>query len=284
MMKSMKIWPAAMELALLLGLLVAGGCGRGDQASKQPPPREPETTPDVQAKIPEVVVKVRPSHEHAAFRERVAERTAMVSKQIAQRAFAQPVKDQKVLEAMRMVPRHVFVPQRYQGQAYADRPLQIGYGQTISQPYIVGYMTELLELDEESKVLEIGTGSGYQAAVAAELAGRVYSIEIIKALGESGRRRLKELGYKNVQVKVADGYYGWPEKGPFEAIIVTAASSHIPGPLIEQLKPGGRLVIPLGSAWRAQELVLLSKGADGTITSRGVMGVRFVPMVGKAQE
>jgi len=269
--------------ALGLGLLVAGGCGRADQVVEQPSPGQPETAPDVEVKKPQVG-QVRPSHEHPAFRERVAQREAMVSKQIAGRAFAQPVKDRKVLEAMRTVPRHAFVPERYQGQAYADRPLPIGYGQTISQPYIVGYMTELLELDEESKVLEIGTGSGYQAAVAAELAGQVYSIEIIKALGESGRRRLKELGYKNVQVKVADGYYGWPEKGPFEAIIVTAASSHIPGPLIEQLKPGGRLVIPLGSAWRAQELVLVSKGADGTLQSRGVMGVRFVPMVGKAQE
>ncbi len=282
-MNSIKIGPAAVELALLVGLVLAGGCGRGDRVVEEPPPSGPERAPDVEVKKPQVG-QVRPSHEHPAFRERVAEREAMVSKQIAERAFAQTIKDQKVLEAMRTVPRHAFVPERYQRQAYADRPLPIGYGQTISQPYIVGYMTEMLELDEESKVLEIGTGSGYQAAVAAELAGRVYSIEIIKALGESGRRRLKELGYKNVQVKVADGYYGWPEKGPFEAIIVTAASSHIPGPLIEQLKPGGRLVIPLGSAWRAQELVLLSKGADGTVTSRGLMGVRFVPMVGKAQE
>ncbi len=278
-MKSIKIcW-----LALGLGLLLAGGCGRADQVVEQPPPGQPETAPDVEAKKPQVG-QVRPSHEHPAFGERVSERKAMVSKQIAGRRFSQTVKDQKVLEAMRMVPRHAFVPQRYQRDAYADRPLQIGYGQTISQPYIVGYMTELLELDSKSKVLEIGTGSGYQAAVAAELAGQVYSIEIIKELGESARERLKKLGYNNVQVKVADGYYGWPEKGPFEAIIVTAASSHIPPLLIEQLKPGGLLVIPLGSVWRAQELVLLSKGADGTVTSRGVMGVRFVPMVGKAQD
>ena len=212
--------------------------------------------------------------------ERLEARMEMVERQIRRRG----VTDQDVLDAMERVSRHEFVPPQHQSRAYADHPLPIGYGQTISQPYIVGYMTELLELDEESKVLEIGTGSGYQAAVAAELAGQVYSIEIIKALGESGRQRLKELGYKNVQVEVADGYYGWPEKGPFEAIIVTASSSHIPEPLIEQLKPGGRLVIPLGSAWRAQELVLVSKGADGTLQSRGVMGVRFVPMVGKAQE
>ncbi len=278
-MKSIEIW----WLALGLGVLLAGGCGRDEKVSEQPSPEQPKRAPDVEPNKPQVQA-ARPRHDHPAFGERVAERKAMVSKQIAQRRFAQTVKDQKVLEAMRMVPRHAFVPQRDQRAAYADRPLQIGYGQTISQPYIVGYMTELLELDSKSKVLEIGTGSGYQAAVAAELAGQVYSIEIIKELGESAKERLKRLGYNNVQVKVADGYYGWPEKGPFEAIIVTAASSHIPGPLIEQLKPGGLLVIPLGSAWRAQELVLLSKAADGTVTSRGLMGVRFVPMVGKAQE
>ena len=208
----------------------------------------------------------------------------MVSSQIAMRMFAETVKDENILQAMRIVPRHAFVPSDYQAQAYADRPLPIGYSQTISQPYIVAYMTDILKLDLQSKVLEIGTGSGYQAAVAAELAQQVYTIEIIKELGESADQRLKDLGYSNIEAKVADGYYGWPEKGPFEAIIVTAASSHVPPALIEQLQPGGRLVIPLGSPWRAQELVLLTKEADGSVRSKGLMAVRFVPMLGKAEE
>ena len=274
-----------MLLMLVVMLAVAGGCGQSEQAVKPPKTDEPETSKDAKPIVTDTQVEPkRTRHEQPAFKERVAERENMVSSQIANRMFADAVKDEKVLQAMRIVPRHAFVPKDYQRQAYADRPLPIGYSQTISQPYIVAYMTELLKLSEESKVLEIGTGSGYQAAVAAELADQVYSIEIIKELGENAHARLEELGYDNVETKVADGYYGWLEKGPFEAIIVTAASSHVPGPLIEQLKLGGRLVIPLGSPWRAQELVLLTKQADGSVKSQGMMAVRFVPMLGKAQE
>ena len=276
------------RVMLCLTLLAAlGGCGRPEQVSETPPPPKDEPKPDQEiepstAETEEAVP--RPSHEAPAFGQRIAERNEMVSTQIADRPFAQPVKDQKVLTAMRTVPRHAFVSENYQTQAYADRPLSIGFAQTISQPYIVAYMTEMLKLNPEAKVLEIGTGSGYQAAVAAELAQRVYSIEIIKELGQTAGERLKKLGYKNVETRIADGYYGWTEKGPFDAIIVTAASSHVPRPLIEQLKPNGRLVIPLGSPWRAQELVLLTKQADGSVTSQGLMGVRFVPLLGKAQE
>ncbi len=268
---------AVIRLALLS--MLAGGCASTEQVDAPEPNSQPKQTQDAEPKVVEAEPP-RPKHEHAAFAQRVEERERMVHTQISNRG----VRSKAVLQAMRTVPRHAFVPHRYQGQAYADRPLSIGFGQTISQPYIVGFMTELLELNSTSKVLEIGTGSGYQAAVAAELANAVYSIEIIEELGENTKRRLKEIGYANVHTKIADGYDGWPEHAPFDAIIVTAASSHIPPPLIKQLKPGGRLVIPLGSPWRAQQLVLLTKQENGTIKSQGLMAVRFVPMLGKAQE
>ncbi len=268
---------AVIRLAVLS--MLAGGCASTEQVDAPEPSSQPKQTQDAEPKVVEAA-SPRPKHEHAAFAQRVEERERMVHTQISNRG----VRSEAVLQAMRTVPRHAFVPHRYQGQAYADRPLSIGFGQTISQPYIVGFMTELLELNATTKVLEIGTGSGYQAAVAAELANAVYSIEIIEKLGEDTERRLKEIGYANVHTKIADGYDGWPEHAPFDAIIVTAASSHIPPPLIKQLKPGGRLVIPLGSPWRAQQLVLLTKQADGTIKSQGLMAVRFVPMLGKAQK
>ena len=272
---------AVIRLAVLS--MLAGGCASTEQVDAPEPSSQPKQTQDAGPKVVEAA-SPRPKHEHPAFSEWVEQRKKMVSTQIANRPFARPVRDDQVLQAVRTVPRHAFVPDRYQSQAYADRPLPIGFSQTISQPYIVGFMTELLELNSTSKVLEIGTGSGYQAAVAAELANAVYSIEIIEELGEDAERRLKELGYANVHIKIADGYDGWPEHAPFDVIIVTAASSHIPPPLIKQLKPGGRLVIPLGSPWRAQQLVLLTKQEDGTIKSQGLMAVQFVPMLGKAQE
>jgi protein-L-isoaspartate(D-aspartate) O-methyltransferase len=179
------------------------------------------------------------------------------------------------------VPRHRFVPEGYRGDAYADSPLPIGEGQTISQPYIVALMTSLLELDGDEKVLEIGTGSGYQAAVLARLVREVYSVEILRPLGEQARTTLEELGYENVQVRVGDGYKGWPEKAPFDAIIVTAAPERIPEPLIEQLKVGGRLVIPVGNFW--QNLLVITKTADG-VEKRTVLPVRFVPMTGEVQK
>jgi len=272
---------AVIRLAVLS--MLAGGCASTEQVDAPEPNSQPKQTQDAEPKVVEAE-DPRPKHEHAAFAQRVEEREKMVHTQISDRGFARPVRSEAVLQAMRTVPRHAFVLDRYQGQAYADRPLPIGFNQTISQPYIVGFMTELLELNSTSKVLEIGTGSGYQAAVAAELANAVYSIEIIEKLGENTEQRLKELGYANVHTKIADGYDGWPEHAPFDAIIVTAASSHIPPPLIKQLKPGGRLVIPLGSPWQAQQMVLLTKQADGTIKSQGLMAVQFVPMLGKAQE
>jgi protein-L-isoaspartate(D-aspartate) O-methyltransferase len=185
--------------------------------------------------------------------------------------------DPAVLQAMRTVPRHEFVPEEVRAQAYEDQPLPIGFGQTISQPFIVALMTDLLDVGPDDTVLEIGTGSGYQAAVLSPLAGQVYSVEIIPELGQRAAEVLLRLGFNNVQTKVADGYYGWPEAAPFDGIVVTAAASQIPPPLVEQLKPGGRMVIPVGGAFFAQQLMLVEKGADGKVTTRQLLPVQFVP-------
>jgi protein-L-isoaspartate(D-aspartate) O-methyltransferase len=216
---------------------------------------------------------------------RQAEREAMVARQIASGdLYRDPVRDARVLAAMRAVPRHEFVTADRQAGAYADGPLPIGCGQTISQPYIVALMTELLQLQEGERVLEIGTGSGYQAAVLAELTPHVYTIEIIAPLCQQATERLARLGYATVQVRRADGYDGWPDAGPFDGIIVTCAAGHVPPPLWEQLKPGGRMVIPIGGVYETQRLVVLSKQADGGRRSRSVVPVQFVPMTGKLRD
>jgi protein-L-isoaspartate(D-aspartate) O-methyltransferase len=186
-----------------------------------------------------------------------------------------------VMEAMQKVERHLFVPASQVMSAYLNRPLPIGYGQTISQPLIVAMMTELMQVKDSDTILEIGTGSGYQAAVLGEMAKLVYSIEIIRPLGKQAAKRLKSLGYDNVQVRIGDGYYGWPEVSPFDAIIVTAAASHVPPALLNQLKPGGRILIPLGMHFMTQYLMLIEKQMDGSVTSRQILPVRFVPFTRK---
>jgi protein-L-isoaspartate(D-aspartate) O-methyltransferase len=183
-----------------------------------------------------------------------------------------------VLRAMRTVPRHRFVPPQLADDAYHDRPLPIGLGQTISQPFIVALMTELLEPRPDARVLEIGTGSGYQAAVLAECVAKVYSIEIVAPLGERAREVLKELGYRNVEVRIGDGYKGWPDAAPFDGIIVTAAPDHIPQPLVDQLAPKGRLVIPVGTRHGVQDLLVITKDADGRAVTKRTIAVRFVPL------
>ncbi len=185
-----------------------------------------------------------------------------------------------VMAAMDAVPRHLFVPTRLVGSAYANRPLPIGHGQTISQPYIVALMTELLEPKSGDVILEVGTGSGYQAAVLAELAARVHTLEIIEPLATSAAARLRQLGYRNIEVKLGDGYYGWPEHAPYDGILVTAAAASIPPPLIKQLKTGGRMVIPVGTPFYAQELILLRKDKNGQVTTTSVLPVAFVPLTG----
>jgi protein-L-isoaspartate(D-aspartate) O-methyltransferase len=203
---------------------------------------------------------------------------AMREKMVETQIKARGVKDPRVLSALLKVERHRFVPEEYLHSAYSDQPLPIGEGQTISQPYIVGLMTELLELKGEEKVLEIGTGSGYQAAILAELAKEVYSIEIIETLASMAKNKLLELGYQNIKVKAGDGYLGWPEASPFDAIIITCAPDHIPKPLIEQLKEGGRMVVPVGTY--AQELKKIVK-QSGKIVTTDVIPVVFVPMTGE---
>ncbi len=198
----------------------------------------------------------------------------MVREQIESRG----VTDARVLAAMRKVPRHEFVPEHLVDAAYEDHPLPIGYGQTISQPYIVALMTELLRLTPAAKVLEIGTGCGYQTAVLAEIAAEVYSVEIVEPLAKESAARLQRLGYKNVHVKHADGYLGWPEHAPFDAIVVTAGADHIPPPLVEQLKTGGRMAIPVGEPHGEQSLVLVEKDRDGRISTGNVIPVLFVPL------
>lgn len=205
-------------------------------------------------------------------------REQMVATQLAARDIA----DAAVLRAMRTVPRHEFVPDADRAAAYGDFPMPIGHGQTISQPYIVAYMTQMLALKPGANTLEIGTGSGYQAAVLAEVVRtNVFSIEIIEPLATAAAERLKRLGYNQVRVKHADGYDGWPEQAPFDAIIVTAAADHVPPPLIKQLKAGGRMIIPVGGAWLTQFLVIVEKQADGTVKTRQDLPVRFVPLTGK---
>lgn len=203
-------------------------------------------------------------------------RQRMVRGQLAARG----INDKRVLDVMNWVERHKFVPEGMKAYAYEDSPLPIGEGQTISQPYVVALMTQLLQLEGDEKILEIGTGSGYQAAVLAELAKEVYTIEILKNLGEEAQERLKGLGYTNIKVRIADGYYGWEEYAPFDAIIVTAAAQYIPQPLIDQLKVGGRLVIPVGDM-NMQKLLLVQKQPGGKLKEYEVTGVLFVPLVGE---
>lgn len=205
-------------------------------------------------------------------------RRRMVLEQVQRRG----VSDTRVLAAMRRVPRHLFVPDPARRQAYADEPLPIGWGQTISQPYIVGLMSSLLQVEPGGKVLEIGTGSGYQAAVLSQMGIQVYSMEIVEPLGEQARATLSRLGYRNVQVRVGDGYKGWPEQAPFDAILLTAAPPRVPEPLIRQLKVGGRMVLPVGEFW--QDLQVLTKRPDGSLEKKSIAPVRFVPMTGEVRE
>jgi protein-L-isoaspartate(D-aspartate) O-methyltransferase len=201
----------------------------------------------------------------------------MVDSQIRARGVSDP----RVLDAMRRVARHEFVPEPYTSSAYEDSPLPIGLNQTISQPYIVGYMTDELQVEPKSKVLEIGTGSGYQAAILAELAGQVFTIEIVPELAKRATATLQRLGYKNVKVMAGDGYRGWPSEAPFDRIIVTAAPDHIPQPLVDQLAVGGRMIIPVGDLY--QQMVIITKTERGVVQQRTI-DVRFVPMTGEAEK
>ncbi len=278
------------RIGALLLVPVLSGCAQ----SPQPPPASgPTSTASSAATQPAptsapLVTRDAEGHlqwPHVRTADRQRQRDAMVDAQIAHAdVYRDAVKSETVLNAMRAVPRHAFVTADRQYAAYDDTPLPIGYGQTISQPYIVALMTELLQLEPGEKVLEIGTGSGYQAAVLGELTPYVYTIEIVEPLCRAAMERLARLGYQTVQVRCADGYDGWPEAGPFDAIIVTCAAGHVPPPLWEQLKPGGRMVIPIGGTYDTQRLVLLTKQPDGGRTSRNVLPVRFVPMTGKAAE
>lgn len=212
----------------------------------------------------------QPSDEFAELRKK------MVETQIV----ARDIKDKRVLDAMQSVPRHRFVPEEFQAQSYEDYPIPIGDDQTISQPYIVAFMSEGLRLKPDDKVLEIGTGSGYQSAILSRLAKEVFSVEILEQMGRRAQQTLAALGYTNVQVKIGDGYQGWPEKAPFNAIIVTAAPDHIPQALIDQLAPGGRLIVPVGTGW--QSLVRVTRTASGKFERETLLPVRFVPMTGEA--
>jgi protein-L-isoaspartate(D-aspartate) O-methyltransferase len=204
----------------------------------------------------------------------VAARETMLREQIAGRG----IRDPRVLEALRKVPRHLFIPAAERGRAYSDGPVPIGQGQTISQPYIVALMTELVRPQSGDRVLEIGTGSGYQAAVLAQLVSHVYTIELEDSLARTAAAVLRELKYDNVTVRTGDGYAGWPEHAPFDIVIVTAAPEQIPQPLIDQLKPGGRLIVPVGPRFSVQQLQLLEKDASGATTTRNISPVMFVPL------
>ena len=214
-------------------------------------------------------------------RRRMVEEIVALARE-ARAATGRATLSERVLAAMAKVPRHELVPADQKAIAYANRPLPIGLGQTISQPFIVALMTDLMEVKPGDRVLEIGTGSGYQAAVLAELAATVYTIEIVEPLAREAAGRLNQLGYRNVVAKVGDGYQGWPEHAPFDAIMVTAAPREVPQPLIEQLKPGGRLVVPIGGQAAGQALLLIEKKTDGTVMRRNILAVSFVPLTDKS--
>jgi protein-L-isoaspartate(D-aspartate) O-methyltransferase len=252
----------------------AKGADANQTSSNSNVPIEDEQTDTNDTKL------LRPDHNQPAFSERVEERKEMVIAQIEARGIIDP----NTLRAMQTVPRHAFVRAGDQRYAYFDHPLPIGNDQTISQPYIVAFMTEALRLTPESKVLEIGTGSGYQAAVCAEIAAEVYTIEIVEPLAKSAKELLKKLGYPNVFVRAGDGYFGWPEKAPFDAIIGTAAAGRVPEPLLEQLKPAGRMILPVEGRFGFQYLVLITKDDKGNISRSNVMPVQFVPMTGEVQK
>lgn len=260
-------------MVLSLAVLGCGTSSGGGAAGAKASDRKTEVASDVAGDQPAGAAKPL-KWDRPRFKERQKERDWMIDAQM------RDVTDKKVLQAMRDVPRHKFVPDRLQRSAYADRPLRIGHGQTISQAYIVAYMTEQLALKPGDKVLEIGTGSGYQAAVLSELTPKIFSVEIIKKLAGPAAKRLKDLGYKTIKTKHADGYYGWKEHAPFDAVIVTCATTHIPPPLVAQLKEGGRMCIPVGGPFSFQELVFLEK-KDGKVHSRSLIGVRFVPLTRK---
>jgi protein-L-isoaspartate(D-aspartate) O-methyltransferase len=245
----------------------------------------PNSSPDssVPSAEPELQKKDTLQWDRPRFNERKAEREVLVRNGIQNYPY-QPVKNKKVLDAMRAVPRHLFVPSNAQRLAYGNHPLSIGYGQTISQPFIVAHMTELLNIKPGDKILEIGTGSGYQAAVLSELTPNVYSIEIVEELGKIAKKRLQNLGYKTIKVKIGDGYLGWKEYAPYDGIIVTCAPEDIPQSLIEQLKPGGKIVIPVGGINELQMLVVVEKDKNGNLREKKQYPVRFVPMTGKAME
>ncbi len=200
------------------------------------------------------------------------------------RFTGRPALDERVLAALRKVPRHRFVPKKLQDCAYLNDPLPIGHGQTISQPYIVAIMTDLVQPQADFVVLEIGTGSGYQTAILAELVQQVYSLEIVDELAETARDRLQRLGYTNVEVRSGNGHFGWPEHAPYDAIVVTAAASGIPPPLIEQLKPGGTLIIPVGDRYFGQALIVVKKDNKGRIDQKNVLPVAFVPLIGSPED
>ena len=263
-----------LPLYLLMGCFVATGMASANEASSS---NEGDT-----GKFVLRATRVQESSKSSpppsfTNAERLMERKRMVRHQISARG----VDDSKVLDAMRDVPRHLLVPESLRKHAYKDRPLPIGHGQTISQPYIVGYMTELLRIGPEDTVLEIGTGSGYQAAILAQLAREVITIEIIEALANRAAEDLQDMGYQNISVLHGDGYFGYETQAPYDAIIVTAAAEHIPPPLIAQLKPGGRMILPVGSSGWTQNLILVKKNSEGKVRTRNLLPVRFVPLTRK---
>jgi protein-L-isoaspartate(D-aspartate) O-methyltransferase len=274
--KSFRKWAYMLPPLLVLTVILLTISSNNSSLNRRQRPSESKTQPGRKQEGKDNKT-VRPEHNHPALSQRARERKRMVAKDI----HARDVRDPNVLYSMQTVPRHAFVRDRDLRRAYSDTPLPIGLGQTISQPYIVAYMTEALKLKPKFKVLEIGTGSGYQAAVCAEIAEEVYTIEILEELAESAKELLKELGYRNIFAKAADGYFGWAEHGPFDSIIVTCAANFIPPPLVEQLKPGGRMILPVGSPFGAQWLVLITKDDKGKVRSKELLPVRFVPMVGQ---
>ena len=278
-------WQVQWRILICTLALAAVVCGRADPPNAAPPPAgaEPGAGGGAGSGV-SGASDYKPPVARSA-RERAADRRWMVERQIKRPTDGRPpVTDRRVVEAMLAVPRHVFVPKAVRHSAYADRALPIGHDQTISQPHIVALMTEHLKLTPSSKVLEVGTGSGYQAAVLAHLTPHVYTIEIVEPLAERARRDLIEQGYTTVRTRAGDGYAGWPEAAPFDAVVVTCAPEELPGPLWEQLKPGGRIVIPVGPADRVQKLVVISKTEDGRRRTQTVTDVLFVPMTRQGRQ